>query len=109
MRVELLFIDDCPNHEAVLPLLRRLINEVGVQVPITQQLITTSDEAHQSRFLGSPTIRVDGLDIEPIARERTDFGIQCRLYPTPMGPRGVPAETLIRAALTASRSTAQTS
>lgn len=109
MRVELLFIADCPGREAVLPLLRRLIEEAGVPVPLIQQQITTSEQAHRTRFLGSPTIRVDDLDIEPGARDRDDFGIQCRLYSTPAGLRGVPDEALIRAALTASRSSRETS
>jgi|tagenome__1003787_1003787.scaffolds.fasta_scaffold20482703_2 hypothetical protein len=109
VHVALLFIDDCPNREAVLPLLRRLIDEAGLQVPVTQQRVTSREEADRTKFLGSPTIRVDGVDIEPSAHERHDYGLQCRLYPTPHGLRGVPAEALIRTALrvdcaTASRS-----
>ena len=47
MRVELLLIDDCPSHEAVLPLLRRLIDEAGTQAPVSQQLITSCEDADQ--------------------------------------------------------------
>ena len=113
MRVELLFIDGCPSHDAVLPLLRRLIDEAGLHTPVTQQRIASLEEADQTKFLGSPTIRVDGVDIEPSAHERHDYGLQCRLYPTPHGLRGVPMEALIRTALrvdsaTASRSAEET-
>lgn len=48
------------------------------------------------RFLGSPTVQVDGLDIEPSARSRTDFAVGCRVY----GPSGdVPPRDLVLAAL----------
>ena len=49
-------------------------------------------------FLGSPTVRIDGLDIEPSARQRTDFGMMCRRY---KGSGGVPSEDLIHSAITA--------
>ena len=48
-------------------------------------------------FLGSPTVRIDGLDIEPSARQRTAFGMMCRTYE---GGGGVPSEDLIRNAIT---------
>jgi hypothetical protein len=49
-------------------------------------------------FLGSPTVRINGLDIEPSARQRTAFGMMCRTYE---GSGSVPSEDLIRSAITA--------
>ncbi len=104
MVVELLYIDDCPNAEALLPLLRRLMDDAGVKESVTQQRITSGREAVAKRFLGSPTVRVDGVDVDPDAPGRADYGMQCRVYRTPSGLRGTPAKSHIRQALTVSRS-----
>ena len=42
------------------------------------------------------TIRINGLDIEPSARQRITFGMMCRTYE---GSGGVPSEDLIRSAI----------
>jgi hypothetical protein len=52
------------------------------------------------RFLGSPTIRVDGRDVEPGAEERQEFVLSCRVYRTERGLAGQPDEAWIREALT---------
>jgi hypothetical protein len=55
--------------------------------------------AHRERFLGSPTLRIDGRDVEPGAEERTDFGLKCRLYRTPEGFAGTPPDAWVLEAL----------
>ena len=55
-------------------------------------------DAERLRFIGSPTIRVDGADIEPDAGTRTDFALSCRLYEG----SGVPPRELLEAALAGS-------
>jgi hypothetical protein len=55
--------------------------------------------ARRERFLGSPTVRVDGQDVEPGARERDDFGIKCRLYATNDGLRTMPRDEWVLDAL----------
>jgi hypothetical protein len=57
----------------------------------------------RSRFLGSPTIRVNGRDVEPDAERRTDFGMKCRLYRGAGGVTGQPAEEWVRAAIAGRR------
>lgn len=52
---------------------------------ITQRRIETPEEADELRFLGSPSVRVDGRDIEPGAESRIDYGMKCRLYRSPTG------------------------
>ena len=58
--------------------------------PIEQRRVESA--AERERFLGSPTLRVDGVDIDPGAGERTDYGLKCRLYPTNQGLRGAPPD-----------------
>jgi hypothetical protein len=83
MRVELLYFEDCPNYEALLPRVRELVADVGEREEVELRRIETGDEARRQRFLGSPTVRVDGVDVDPDAAEREDFGLKCRLYTTP--------------------------
>lgn len=100
MTLEVLYFDGCPSHERLLPVVRALAAEYGVR--LTQRRIEDAAQAQQARFLGSPSIRVNGLDIEPGADERTDFGLKCRLYRAPDGQSGLPPEAWIRRALDAS-------
>lgn len=99
MKVELLYFDGCPNHEALLPRLRELLAREDGPAEIDLRRITDDETAQRERFLGSPTVRVDGLDVEPDAERRTDYGMKCRLYRTPTGLSGQPQDEWLRAAL----------
>ncbi|HVL96062.1 MAG TPA: hypothetical protein VM266_09395 [Solirubrobacteraceae bacterium] len=98
MKVELLYFDGCPGHEMVLPRLGELMARLGVDAPIELRPVESLEQAQRERFLGSPTLRVDGRDAEPGAAARTDFGLKCRLYATPAGlSRTIPDELLVEA------------
>lgn len=99
--VELLCVDDCPGCERLRPALRRLAEEHGAQ--LVERRVATAEDAVAQRFLGSPTVRVDGVDVEPGAGERTDYGLKCRLYRATGGDAQQPAAQWILQAL-ASRS-----
>ncbi len=99
MKVEVLYFDGCPNHEALLPHLRELLASTGVAADIELVAVEDPDAAERERFLGSPTVRVDGQDVEPGSDARGDFGLKCRLFATPHGLRGVPADEWVLAAL----------
>ena len=95
--IELLFVDGCPGHERLVPILRRLARESGAE--LTLRRVDTSGQADAERFLGSPSVRVNGEDVEPGAAERADYGLTCRLYEIDGGLSDVPAEPWIVAAL----------
>lgn len=97
--VQLLYFDGCPNYEALLPRLRALLDEAGADAALELRRIESEEDARRLRFLGSPTVRVDGRDVEPDAGAREDFGLKCRLYRTPDGMVGAPPDGLILAAL----------
>ena len=80
MRVELLYFDGCPSYEALLPRVRELLAGLDADAELELRRVETDEAALRERFLGSPTLRVDGRDIEPGAAARTDFGLKCRLY-----------------------------
>jgi hypothetical protein len=99
MTVEVLYFDGCPNHEALLPRLRELMAQAGIAAAIELHRIADDEAAQRERFLGSPTVRVNGVDIEPDAEQRTDYGQNCRLYRTPAGLSGEPPSEWVEAAL----------
>jgi hypothetical protein len=90
--VELLYFDGCPNYEALATHLRELLREAGEDDRIHLRSIPDEHTARRERFLGSPTVRVDGHDVEPGSSERDDFGMQCRLYATDAGLRTTPLD-----------------
>ena len=99
MTIELLYFDGCPNHEAFVPHLRELLDQAGIQATIELRRIETVDDAERGRFLGSPTVRIDGRDVDPGAVGREDYGMKCRLYATEDGLRGTPPDEWILTAL----------
>lgn len=99
MTIELLYFDGCPNHEPLLPKLRQLIEQTRAEDELRLVRIDSPEDAERQGFLGSPTVRVDGVDVEPGADARDDFGMKCRLYHRPDGLRGSPAEEWVLSAL----------
>lgn len=99
-RVEILYFDGCPNHEAARELVERVAAEVRVEPEIDLVKVPDADAAVTLRFLGSPTVRVDGRDVEPGAEERRQFVFSCRVYRSERGFSGHPDEAWIRSALT---------
>ncbi|MCW3068045.1 MAG: Alkylmercury lyase [Solirubrobacterales bacterium] len=97
--VELLYFDDCPNYERLLPHLRQLLRAAGTDADVQLRRVADDEAAQRERFIGSPTVRIDGRDVEPGARDRRDFGMNCRLYATGDGLRGTPLDEWILNAL----------
>ena len=83
LRVELLYFDGCPGYESLLPRLKRLLAERAPEATLELLAIESLEAAEEHRFLGSPSVRIDGRDVEPQADARKDFGLKCRLYATP--------------------------
>jgi hypothetical protein len=97
--IELLYFDGCPSHEAFLPRLHELLARAGVDSCVQQRRVQSVEDAQRERFLGSPTLRVDGVDVDPGAGRQTGFGLRCRLYPTAEGLQSTPPDEWVLAAL----------
>jgi hypothetical protein len=99
VRVELLYFEGCPNHERLLPRLNELVAGADPNAGVELRRVESIEAAERERFLGSPTVRIDGVDVDPGAADRTDFGLKCRLYRSDEGTSGLPPERWIRDAL----------
>jgi len=98
--VELLYFEGCPNVEAVRALVQGVSDAEGI-TPDLRLVEVTPEDAERLRFLGSPSVRVNGHDVEPGADLRETFVAACRVYRTPTGFSGQPSREWVRAALTA--------
>jgi hypothetical protein len=79
-KVELLLWSGCPSHPRALADLREAMGELGMDPEVVVVREVTSDEQAQAEgFVGSPTIRIDGLDIQP-PPEGEPTGLTCRIY-----------------------------
>lgn len=94
MQIEILYFEDCPNHLATVERINAILREEGYRADVREVLVPDGETAQRVSFLGSPTVRVNGIDIEPAARSRKDFGLMCRRY-----AGGAPSHELIRAAI----------
>ena len=94
MKVEVLYIDGCPNHRPVVERVKKVLHQERIFVPLTEIEIHDEAEAKRTGFLGSPTIRINGVDVDPKFRAGAATGLACRYY-----TGGLPSEGLICAAL----------
>ncbi len=98
--VEILVFAGCPNAEPARSLVARVARELAIEPEIRVVVVPDAEAAQSTRFLGSPSVRVDGRDVEPGTEHRRDYTFSCRIYRTPAGLAGQPDETWMREALT---------
>jgi hypothetical protein len=94
MKIDILYIDDCPSWKGGLKNLESALRAEGLKATI--RLVKVPDEAKAARlkFLGSPSFWVDGQDLWPAERKR--FDLNCRVYATPQGLKGAPTVEMLR-------------
>ena len=97
--IELFYFDGCPSWERALENLEEAMRLEGVNIPIQNVLVTTGEEAQTQRFLGSPTIRIDGVDLDGPEADTREFMLGCRIYPEGDDTTGWPSVAVIRRAL----------
>lgn len=108
MLVEVLAFEGCPHASEALELARRVAAEMR-PAPEVRRIDVGRHESEAMRFLGSPSIRVDGRDIEPGSDDRREYAFGCRLHATSFGLRPLPDERWLREALLAAGAATSTS
>ncbi|MBT8161949.1 MULTISPECIES: thioredoxin family protein [Arthrobacter] len=99
MRIELLYINECPNSDEAARRLNEALIALGHQRgEFDLRLIDTPADTVGTVFAGSPTITLDGADIFPGGAATSDLA--CRIYQTPGGLAGLPTVDQIKQALT---------
>ena len=96
MDITLLYFEGCPSWKVADDRLTSIAAERD-DITVTRHLVDTPEEAERTRFHGSPSIRVDGVD--PFAEPHSEVGLSCRRYLTPDGYQGAPTLQQLRAVL----------
>jgi len=98
MKIEVLYVPGCPNHKPAVESVMDVLKSESFEADVLQIPVQSESDARALHFPGSPTIRVNGGDIEP--ESISGFGLACRLYGN---GSGVPSAAAIRTAVAATR------
>lgn len=100
LKIELLFWQGCPSYMEAMRRLREVMAELDIKAPVKEIEVASDKEAERLRFPGSPTIRVNGVDIDPIGADQAVVSLTCRVYRLEDGRfSGVPSKEMIYRAL----------
>lgn len=100
MKLEVLHIAECANwQEAGARAATALLEQGRSDVEVTYRLIDSIAAAEETKFAGSPTLTLNGVDLFPSEGRTSNFA--CRVYLTPQGLAGLPTQPQISEALAA--------
>jgi hypothetical protein len=94
MQIDLLYFEGCPSWEGALENLKAALADEGLEADIHLMQVEDDAEAARLKFLGSPSFRVNGMDLW--YEERKRYNLSCRVYTTPQGMRGTPTVEMLR-------------
>lgn len=97
MKIEVLYVADCPSHPVAVKLVSRVLAAEGVSADVREVLVEDESMAKELRFSGSPTIRIDGRDVVGETEAPSNFSLSCRLYGGSQMAALPPAEAIRRA------------
>jgi len=101
VRVDFLYWEKCPSHEEALDRLRAILREEGIVTDVRVTHVDSDEAAQALRFPGSPTIRINGRDVQSEV-EAADGRLTCRLYILEDGRASpLPSAEMIRRAVRA--------
>lgn len=72
-QVRVFYTNGCPNASQVIDLIERIADDIDIPVVVDRASVTSQEEAVKLRCLGSPTIQINGLDIDPSFRNSVAF------------------------------------
>ena len=99
MKIEILYFDGCPNHKPAVERVRQVLAEEGLSAEVLEVNVSEPAIAQKVGFLGSPSIRVNGLDVEREARRERPCGMMCRTYAVNGRREGLPSHEMLRQAM----------
>ncbi|HUF58176.1 MAG TPA: thioredoxin family protein [Actinomycetota bacterium] len=95
------YFDGCPHWHTMHARVGEVLTELGIDpIEVLLERVETIDDAERLRFIGSPTILVDGRD--PFEEDAVGgYGLSCRIYQSSEGPAGSPTREQLREVLAA--------
>ena len=95
MTIEILYFGGCPNYLPAVERVREALQVECASAEIKHVEVSDTADAATRGFLGSPTIRINGVDVEPSARFGSVVGMCCRTYTVGGARDGAPSTELI--------------
>ena len=96
MRIEVLYIADCPNHQVIVDRVRDVLRSTAISEQVEEIEVRISAQAETLQFIGSPTVRINGMDVEYEARSIRHYGLGCRVYQEGDSRSNLPSANLLR-------------
>lgn len=97
VKVELLYFDGCPSWQSGLQNLHSALKANGLDVSVELVQVMDNGDAARRKFLGSPSFRINGIDLWD--EERDTYSLSCRVYATPEGMKGSPSVVMLQEAI----------
>jgi len=99
INIVILFIEGCPGFSSVTDNIKDIIDEEAVDTDITLMLIETLEDARRLQFTGSPTVRINGRDVDLNMKNIKDYGLRSRHYYVNGKKLNYPSKSMIRDAI----------
>lgn len=95
MKIDVLYFKGCPNHKPTVQRVKEVLGRLGIGAEVNEVEVTQGDDPVALKFIGSPTMLIDGQDIDPAQRHGVNYGFGCRTF----GGAGMPSIEVIERAV----------
>ena len=99
MKIELFYFGGCPSYLEAANNVREALRLEGITGDVALVPIENEADAQTKRLIGSPTVRIDGRDLEGTQADERGYGLGCRIYQDEQSIAGWPSVALVRRAL----------
>jgi len=99
MKIELYYFEGCPSYLKAIENVREVLRLEGRPEDVALISVESDADAQAKRFIGSPTIRINSVDVEGPEAEEKGYGFGCRIYANNGSSAGWPSVEKVRKAL----------
>ena len=92
MKIELLYFNSCPSYKQALTNIKAALKEKNLQAELVMVNVESETKAKEVGFQGSPSVRINGKDIE--GRDE-GYSFSCRIYSDNGKPAVAPSKEAI--------------
>lgn len=95
IKIDILFIRGCPGYKYVKKYIEEIVTDESIYAEINLIQIEKEEDARNLHFIGSPTVRVNGEDVEKGFIDTKDYGLKSRIYYIDGKPFYYPSKSMI--------------
>jgi glutaredoxin len=99
LSIDVLYYEDCPHYKEAVQALKEVLEQENVEARVNMVKVAKGGEAEAFGFIGSPTILINGKDVEPGMDDTSLFQGHCRIYVYKEDMFEYPPKDMIREAL----------